>query len=127
MSDEKPVTRKDITIALLIILSIPALFMYGCPHYHVWKQGMEGEAMLRRAQQEKKIMVEQALAEKEAAAHRAQAIEIIGEATKKYPEYRQQEFIGAFGEALKEGKIDQIIYVPTEAGIPIMEAGRHRK
>ncbi len=48
----------------------------------------------------------------------------MGEAAQKYPEYRQQEFIGAFGEALKSGTISQIIYVPTEANIPIMEAGR---
>jgi hypothetical protein len=49
---------------------------------------------------------------------------LIGEAAKKYPEYRTQEFIGAFAEAIKDGKIDQIIYVPTEAGIPIVESGR---
>lgn len=48
----------------------------------------------------------------------------MGQAAKDFPEYRQQEFIGAFAEAMKDGKIQQIIYVPTEAGIPITEAGR---
>ena len=43
---------------------------------------------------------------------------------KKCPEYRQQEFINSFGAALKDGKIQQIIYVPTEANIPIMESGK---
>ncbi|WP_312307640.1 hypothetical protein [Acinetobacter variabilis] len=47
-----------------------------------------------------------------------------GQAAKDYPEYRKQEFIGAFGEALREGRIQQIIYVPTEANIPIVEAGK---
>ena len=42
----------------------------------------------------------------------------------KYPEYRQQEFIGAFAEAIQSGQVEQIIYVPTEANIPIVEAGR---
>jgi hypothetical protein len=37
------------------------------------------------------------------------------QAAQDFPEYRTQEFIGAFAEALKEGKIAQIMYVPTEA------------
>ena len=32
-----------------------------------------------------------------------------------------------FGEALKEGNINQIMYVPTEANIPITEATRIRQ
>ena len=58
---------------------------------------------------------------------RAEAIQILGEAAQQYPEYRQQEFIGAFAEALQQGTIRQIVYVPTEANIPIMEAGRVAK
>ncbi len=34
--------------------------------------------------------------------------------------------MGAFAEALQSEKIDQIIYVPTEANIPITEAGHGR-
>jgi len=83
-----------------------------------------GRGNLERAKYEKQIQVEQARAELEAAKLRAEAIVLIGEAAKKYPEYRTQEFIGAFAEAIKDGKIDQIIYVPTEAGIPIVESGR---
>ncbi|HCW5282361.1 TPA: hypothetical protein OXP51_000718 [Acinetobacter baumannii] len=36
----------------------------------------------------------------------------------------KQEFIGAFGDALRDGKIQQIVYVPTEANIPVLEAGK---
>lgn len=100
--------------------------LWGCPRYNVWQQGLEGEAMLNKATATKQVMVQQALAEKEAAALRAEAIAIVGKASKEFPEYRQQEFIGSFAEALKEGKIQQIIYVPTEANIPIIEAGRHK-
>ena len=46
---------------------------------------------------------------------------------KDFPEYRTQEFIGAFADALREGKITQIMYVPTEANIPITEATRLNK
>ncbi|MES2788162.1 MAG: hypothetical protein V4719_00980 [Planctomycetota bacterium] len=94
------------------------------PHYTVWSAGMAGQAKLMQAEQEKKIMVEQARAEMESAKLRAEAIQIVGKASKEFPEYRHQEFIGAFAEALKEGNVQQIIYVPTEANIPIIEAKR---
>ncbi len=55
---------------------------------------------------------------------RAEAIKIVGQAAKDYPEYRNQEFIGAFAHAIQDGRISQIIYVPTEANIPITEARR---
>jgi hypothetical protein len=58
----------------------------------------------------------------EAAKLRAEAIQIVGKASQEFPEYRHQEFIGAFAEALKEGNIDQIIYVPTETNVPIVTA-----
>jgi regulator of protease activity HflC (stomatin/prohibitin superfamily) len=105
---------------ILFILSA----MFGLPVYSVWQQGLKGEAELARAQQSRQIAVAQALAEREAATARAQAIAIMGEAAHKYPEYRHQEFIGAFAEALREGRINQIIYVPTESQIPILEAGK---
>ena len=85
---------------------------------------MTGKARLMEASQSKQIMIETAKAEVEAATLRAKAIEVIGQKAKEYPEYRMQEFIGAFGEAVNNGKINTIIYVPTEANIPIMEAGR---
>lgn len=98
------------------------LLGFGWPLYSVWKAGMTGQAKLRQAEQEKQILIEQARAEKEAAELRAEAIEIIGAAAQKYPEYRQQEFIGAFADAIQSGAVEQIIYVPTEANIPITEA-----
>ena len=106
------------TVAFVVFL------FWVLPVWNVWKQGLSGEAELARAEQTKKIMIETARAEVEAAELRAKAIEIMGEAAKNYPEYRLQEFMGAFAEALKEGNIQQIIYVPTEANIPVLEAGK---
>jgi len=105
-------------------VGVIALFMWGLPTYGVWRAGLQGEATLMRAEQEKKVQIEQAKAELESAKLRAEAIEIVGKASKDFPEYRTQEFIGAFAEAMKDGSIDQIIYVPTEANIPIVESGR---
>ena len=77
-----------------------------------------------KTEHEKQIMIETAKAEVESAKLRAEAIKLVGEMAQQFPEYREQEFIAAFGEAVQSGAIDQIIYVPTEAGIPIIEAGR---
>jgi len=85
-----------------------------------------GKAELARADQNRQILITQAKAEKEAAELRAEAIHVMGKAAKDFPEYRQQEFMAAFGEALREGNISQIIYVPTEANIPVLEASRLR-
>ena len=108
----------------LFAIIVIVLCMAGCPQYSVYSAKLEGEAILAKANSSKQVQVTQALAEKEAAQLRADAIAIVGKASKDYPEYRQQEFIGAFAEALKEGKMNQIIYVPTEANIPLVESTR---
>lgn len=92
--------------------------------YTVKKERLAGEAQFARAEENRKILVEQARAERDAAGLRAEAIAIVGQAAKDFPEYRQQEFIGAFSEAIQSESINQIIYVATESGIPITEAGR---
>lgn len=108
------------------VLTISLFFgvMVGYRHYNVWSMEMQGKAKLAEATQSRQIQIEQARGEKEAAVLRAEAIAIVGKAAKDFPEYRVQEFIGAFGEALREGQINQIMYIPTEANIPIMEASR---
>jgi hypothetical protein len=113
--------------ALFAVGVLVLVLMFGLPIYNVWQQGLSGEAKLAKASQERQILIEQAKAEKESASIRAEAIAIVGKAAKQYPEYRLQEFLGAFAEALQSDKIEKIIYVPTEANIPIMEAGRLRE
>lgn len=110
--------------ALVASFVITLSGMAGYRYYSVWSMEMQGKAKLAEATQSRQIQIEQAKGEKEAATLRAEAIAIVGKAAKEFPEYRQQEFIGAFAEALKEGKIHQIMYVPTEANIPITEASR---
>lgn len=107
-------------VAVVIIMI--CVMMFGYPYYNVWSKGMNGRSKLMEAEQTKQILVQTAQAEKDSAQLRADAIKIMGQAAKEYPEYRQQEFMASFGEALREGNIQQIIYVPTEANIPIMEA-----
>jgi hypothetical protein len=113
-------------IALGLILGLIALGMWGCPQYNVWQQELAGKAALMRAGQERQILVEQAQAEVDSATLRAEAIKIVGQAAKDFPEYRLQEFLGAFAEALQSDSINKIIFVPTERNIPIVEAIKDR-
>lgn len=109
---------------IMLVLVLVVGGMAGCPQYGVYSQRLSGEAALAHAHAARQVLVQQAQAEKDAATLRAEAIAIVGKAAKEFPEYRQQEFIGAFAEAMHNGKISQIIYVPTEGNIPILEAGR---
>ena len=109
----------------LLVLLLGGAGLGGClmgwPQYRVYSARLEGEAQRVKAEQGRQVLVSQAKAEREAASERAEAIKIVGAAAKAYPEYRQQEFIGAFGEALREGNVSQIIYVPTEVNVPIVD------
>jgi hypothetical protein len=118
-------TGTIIVIVCVLTVLVLGLLFFGLPMWNVWRAGLSGESDLRRAEQTRKIQIEQARGEEEAAIHRANAIAIVGKAAKEFPEYRQQEFIGAFAEAMHSGRISQIIYVPTEANIPITEAGKN--
>lgn len=112
------------TLIAWFVLGIILLIILWKPLFGPWYQERAGLANLRQAEQERQILVEQAKAEKEAAALRAEAIAIVGQAAQDFPEYREQEFMGAFAEALQTGAVSQVIYVPTEANLPILEAGK---
>lgn len=113
--------NKSFLAILILMFGVLIIgLMIGLPIYGVWQQGLRGEASLARAEQERKIEVEQARAERDAAVLRAEAIQIVGEAASQFPEYRYQEFLGSLGQALREGSVEQIIYLPTEAGVPLM-------
>ncbi len=133
---------KDLGIGIAVFATGCALFIgmlfgvgAGWAKYRLWKaeytgRALEiemeynGKAILAEAEYSRQTRVESARAENESAQLTADAIKIVGEAAQKYPEYRQQEFYLSLGEALKEGKIQQVIYLPTEAGLPVTEAGK---
>ena len=104
--------------------------MYGCPQYNVWQQGLSGEADLAKATQNRQIRVQEAQAkmdsakllanaEIERAKGVAEANRIIGQSLQNNEAYLRYLWI----HNLEVGG-NQIIYVPTEAGLPILEAGK---
>lgn len=121
--------------AALLLILVFVLFggvgacMFGMPKYHVWQQEMDGKAEYAKAEQNRKIKIEEAKANLEAeklnaqaeierAKGAAEAIKIEnGSITPAYIQYlwvRQQN----------ANTQNKIIYIPTEAGLPILEAGR---
>lgn len=116
-------------ILLLIGMIILAFFLWGYPQYRVWSQEMEGKAEFAKAEQNRRIKIEEAKANLEAEKLNAQAeierakgaaaaIKIEnGSITEKYIQYlwvRQQNNLND----------KTVIYIPTEGNLPILEAGR---
>ncbi|MBU9552468.1 hypothetical protein KTE50_28435 [Burkholderia multivorans] len=106
--------------------------MAGYPKYKVYQQRMEGEAERAKAEYSKQVQVLDAEAKKQSAQAfadaeviRAQGVAkanaIIGESLRNNEAYLRYLWITKLSDA--EGK-GQVIYVPTEAGLPILEAGR---
>jgi regulator of protease activity HflC (stomatin/prohibitin superfamily) len=114
-------------VAILFIISI----FFAWPIYSVWQRGLAGEAELKQAEWNRQIKIREAAATEESAKHLANAeVErakgvakanaIIGESLHNNEAYLRWLWI----EGTKEHQNKVIIYVPTEANLPIMEAGR---
>ena len=117
-------------IVILLIVGIIAGLMWGLPKYKIYKQNLHGQAELREAEWTKKISVETAKAGLESAEYykkteikRAEGVaaanKIIGDSLEKNPKYLEYHWIDALNTTT-----NRVIYVPTEAGIPILEAGK---
>jgi regulator of protease activity HflC (stomatin/prohibitin superfamily) len=119
--------KKYVVWVVIGSILLIAGMMFGLPVYKVWQQGKSGEAKLREAEQSRQIKVQEALATLEAAALLARADTLRAQGVA-----RSNEIIGRSitAEYLKWfwienlDKSENVIYVPTEANIPIMEAGR---
>lgn len=122
-------------IFALAILVIGAL-MFGLPKYNVWQQEMAGKAEMAKAEQNRKILVEEAKARLEAEKLNAQA-EIerargMAEAMKLEngtlnETYNQYLFIRTLEKIADKGSLPQIIYLPSEGMVPVMDLNKHAK
>lgn len=128
--EEKKQSRR-ITIlviaATILTIVLITILMVIIPTYRVWSQEMKGKAEFAQAEQNRRIKVEEAKANLEAeklnaqaeierAKGAAEAIKIEnGQLTTTYIQYlwvRQQS----------NNQIQKIVYIPTEASMPILEA-----
>ena len=134
---KKEMTRKgEATVMLLTIIAVIigvgliVLMMWGLPKYRIYRLDFKGQSTLREAEWTKKVLIEDARARRDAATLLAaaeverakgvaQANKIIGESLKQNESYLRYLWI----QGLHDGS-SEIIYVPTEANLPILEAGK---
>jgi len=136
----------------LLCAFLLVLMFWLWPKYNVYRQELSGQAALKEAQWSKQILIEEAKAREQAslmqakakvtlaeaegearlvkaraegkadierAKAAAEANRIIGESLKNNEQYLRYVWI----KGLHDGKGERI-YIPTEAGLPILEAGR---
>lgn len=141
------------TVLFFVVLIVLALWAW--PKYKVYKLEMNGIAALKEAEWSKQILIEEAKAREQAslmqakarvtlaqaegeakivqakaegqadierAKAAAEANRIIGESLKGNEAYLRYVWI----KGLQEGSGERI-YIPTEAGLPILEAGKAGK
>lgn len=140
MSYDQPTPTKTIiaysTFGLFATALIVVGLGLGCPAYGVYQARKEGEGLLAHAQSSKEVAVATAKAKFEAADYEAkadirraegaaQANKIIGDSLKDNEAYLRYLWIQNLEHA--EGNGAQVIYVPTEANLPILEASRSQR
>ena len=129
------IVGKVIAHVTILTLFLVALLAAGCPNYNVWEQGLAGKAALRRAEQDRQIAVQEAQAkldsakllagaEVERAKGVAQANQIIGEGLRGHEEYLRYLWIMSLEHTASSANGSTVVYVPTEANLPILEASR---
>ncbi|MBQ8227047.1 MAG: hypothetical protein IJZ92_06395 [Bacteroidaceae bacterium] len=123
---------KKVLLVIVLVVALIVSMAFILPWYNVWSQEMEGKAEFAKAEQNRKIKIEEARANLEAeklnaqaeierAKGAAEAIKIEnGSITSTYIQYlwvRQQSDLSN----------KTVIYVPTETNLPILEATRMKQ
>lgn len=113
-------------IGVVLLLGL----LIGWPQYRVYQQRLAGEARLAEAQSSRQVAILEARAKKESAISLAEAEVIRAEGAAKANTILQNSLGGPEGylrylqiQSLEETKAS-LIYVPTEAGLPVTEAKR---
>jgi regulator of protease activity HflC (stomatin/prohibitin superfamily) len=125
---------RGIGILVLTALVALAVIMIGLPSYNVYAARKHGEAELARASQNRQVRVQEAMAKFEAAdfdakaeVRRAEGVakanKIIADSLGGAEGYLRWRYIEMLQETSSSGG-HQVIYIPTEAGLPLLEAGR---
>ena len=123
-----------IGIVFAALLTVAGLFgvWYAYKNVQVWGAEMSGRAVLAEAEYSRQVRIEEARARQAAAElegqaeliraqFSAQANAALAEGLGGPEAYLRYLYIRMLEESQSAG---QIIYIPTEAGMPVLEAGR---
>ena len=127
MTDDGKIFIKLVVSGLFVISSGIGGCMYGMPQYSVYQQGLHGQAELAKANYSKQVAIQEAHAKMESAklladaeVIRAEGVakanKIIGDSLTNNEAYLRYLFVNNL-----EHTQNQIIYVPTETNLPILE------
>jgi hypothetical protein len=120
---------------IFLILAVSPTLLTGCsfvgffvPPINAWVAEWDGKSELARAGYSKQVQIQEAKGKEEAAKYLAdaeiarahgiaEANKIIGNSLKDNEGYLRWLYI----DALKSNEMKEVIYIPTEAGLPILE------
>lgn len=123
----------SIFVAVLVI-AIITWFIGIYPVWNVWASKKSGEAQLQEALNAQRIQLAEATARKEAATLNKEAAIIEAEAVSEQIKKIGSELTNhdlflkwQWIQMMEKRQNNSTIYVPTEAGLPILEAGKRDK
>ena len=122
-----------LSIATLLILIVLGL-MIGLPKYNVWRSKIaietaqnNGKAAMAEAEENRKIAIEEGKADLEVQKLKSQSEVIRAQGMAEAIEIENGKLTPLYIHYLWVRNIDKMdgekIYIPTEAGLPILEAG----
>lgn len=122
---------KGILITAVVAVGILVGIVWGYQSFRVYSAGQSGKAQLAEAEYNREIIVRQAQAKLDAAKLEAQAAVEHAKGVAESNKIIANDLGGPEGylrflyiQMLQDTESKQVIYIPTEAGLPILEAGK---
>lgn len=118
-----------LVVLALVALGAFALILWAVPTYRVWERQMAGQAELAQAEMNRQIIVEEAAARLEAERLNAEAEVVRAEGAAQAMYVVQDALTETYIRYLWVRMMadnENVIYIPTEASLPILEVGRAR-
>jgi regulator of protease activity HflC (stomatin/prohibitin superfamily) len=133
MKDDNTVLVYGIVVLITLILCTWGYYNFISPNIYIWQQSMAGQAELAHAEYSRQISICEAHAKKESAKALADAEVIRAEGVARANKIIGESLTGNEGylrylwiQGLQTNNM-QVVYIPTEANLPIMESTRMRK
>ena len=124
------VLRDRVAIAMTagaVLVLVIAAMMVAFPLYNVWRQGLQGEALLKRAQQEEQILVDAGPGRGRCRPPAGTGHPHGGRSSQGIPRIPLPRVYRCLcGLRCTRGASARFIYVPTEDSVPIIESPQMR-
>lgn len=120
-----------LVFSLITMLSIPPYLTWAAEH-SIAKNEAKGAAIMALSAKEGQALVDKANMQavamniisqghSTAASSKAESIKILGDSARRYPKFASDEYLVSLSSAISSGDIQEVIYVPTEKAVPVVE------